>query len=306
MDCGGSGAHAVVKSVTPNVLPLGAITSFTGAGTNTGDITGASWMMKMTGVGGVTLLDCKGDDVSKPASCDIGLGMIHVGKATYGGLTFPQESGDITLKDIVTIDLAKGLPSFPLITTTTLTTTARDGKEAFCIKIFSKPVVDATNQLCDPSGPAGQCRTFSFPNAYCDKQNGLCTAIGCTKNEDCRGFTPGSPPDLGATCDDGLCKHSSKPKPPHPGKDTCGATCADPGDCNSPCGNCAGAGATHPGQLGVCRGEGEVAGNVTKEIKTTGNDEAAAGKQCERALALGQQAAAAARRACGEGPGESG
>ena len=124
------------------MLPLGASTSFTGSGTNTGEITAASWTMKMTGVGGVTLLNCKGDDASKPASCNIGLGVIHVGKATYGGLTFPQESGDITLKDIVTIDLAKGLPSFALSTTTTLTTYAQDGKEAFCVKILSKPMAE--------------------------------------------------------------------------------------------------------------------------------------------------------------------
>ena len=75
-DCG-QHAHAVVKSVMPNDMQLGGTTAFTGAGTSTGDITSASWHMKMTGVGGVTLLDCGGDDASIAAECSIGLGPIH-------------------------------------------------------------------------------------------------------------------------------------------------------------------------------------------------------------------------------------
>jgi hypothetical protein len=138
-DCG-SNAHAVVKSVTPNVMQLGGTTAFTGAGTNTGDITSASWTMRMTGVGGVTLLDCSGDDASVAAECNIGLGPVHVGKATYVP-PFPFHSGDISLDDIVSIELPAGLPSFALRTTTTLTATAQDGQQAFCVQITSEPTM---------------------------------------------------------------------------------------------------------------------------------------------------------------------
>ena len=67
-DCG-TNAHSVVTSVSPNTLPLGGQTCFTGKGTNNFVTTSASWTMKMTGVAGVTLLNCKGDDASKPAEC---------------------------------------------------------------------------------------------------------------------------------------------------------------------------------------------------------------------------------------------
>jgi len=137
-DCG-ENAHAVVKSISPKVLPLGSTTAFTGAGTNTGEITGSSWTMKMTGVGGSVLLSCSGADATKPATCPISLGPIHVGTAAFGGIKFPQESGDITLTDIVSITLPKGLPSFATKTETTLTSTAQDGKQAFCVKILSAP-----------------------------------------------------------------------------------------------------------------------------------------------------------------------
>ena len=137
-DCGNN-AHSVVTSVTPNSLPLGGQTCFTGKGTNNFVTTSASWTMKMTGVGGITLLNCKGDDASKPAQCNIGLGPIHVGKASYAGLSFPFQTGDLSLDNMVCISLPTGLPSFALSTVTTLTATAQDGQESFCVKIMSAP-----------------------------------------------------------------------------------------------------------------------------------------------------------------------
>ena len=94
----------------------------------------------MTGVGGVTLLSCSGTDATVGAECPIGLGPIKIGKAAYGGLKFPFETGDITLANLVSITLPKGLPSFALSTTTTLESIAQDGKQAFCVKILSKPM----------------------------------------------------------------------------------------------------------------------------------------------------------------------
>ena len=40
---------------------------------------------------------------------------------------------------MVCISLPTGLPSFALNTVTTLTATAQDGKESFCVKIMSAP-----------------------------------------------------------------------------------------------------------------------------------------------------------------------
>ena len=85
------------------------------------------------------VMQWRGADSSKSASCPIGLGPIKIGSAAFGGLKFPFESGNITLTDIVSISLPSGLPSFAMTTETTLTSTAQDGKQAFCVKIKSAP-----------------------------------------------------------------------------------------------------------------------------------------------------------------------
>ena len=119
-------------------------------------------------------------------------------------------------------------------------------------------------QRCDPSAGDSQCWSFEYPHAFCDKGNGICTPIGCKKNSDCRHeVNPWTPVDPGATCDVGVCRHSVGPKPsPGPGPNTCGARCASAGDCSAPCDDCAGSGATHPGQWGVCRGNPRAAASI--------------------------------------------
>merc|ERR1719181_1738586 len=56
-DCG-SGADAKITSLSPDTIELGATTAFTGAGDLSKDITGGTYKMTMTGVGGVSLLSC--------------------------------------------------------------------------------------------------------------------------------------------------------------------------------------------------------------------------------------------------------
>jgi len=136
-DCG-SNADAKITSLTPDTIPLGATTDFTGGGDLNKDITGGTYKMTMTGVGGVTLLNCNGD-AAKPSKCSIGIGPVKVGTAAYGGIQLPQKSGKVTLPKIVSVALPEGLPSFATKTVTTLTVTDSDGAEAFCAKISTAP-----------------------------------------------------------------------------------------------------------------------------------------------------------------------
>jgi len=136
-DCG-SGADAKITTLTPDTIILGGTTKFTGGGDLIKDITGGTYTMKMTGVGGVSLLSCKGD-AAVSASCNIGLGPIKVGTATYGAVAFPVKNGTVSLPDIVSVALPKGLPSFATKTITTLTVSDQDGIEAFCAKITTAP-----------------------------------------------------------------------------------------------------------------------------------------------------------------------
>jgi hypothetical protein len=136
-DCGVN-ADAKISSLTPDTIQLGATTDFTGGGDLSKDVTGGTWQMTMTGVGGVSLLKCNGD-AATPAKCNIGLGPFKVGTASYGGVQLPVKKGHTSLPKIVSVQLPAGLPNFALKTTTTLTVTDQDGTEAFCAKISTAP-----------------------------------------------------------------------------------------------------------------------------------------------------------------------
>jgi len=139
-DCG-TNADAKITTLTPDTIVLGATTAFTGGGDLTKDVTGGTFKMTMTGVGGVTLLSCSGD-ATKSAVCPIGLGPINVGTASYGAFALPQKAGHVTLPKIVSVALPTGLPGFATKTITTLTVTDSGGAECFCAKITTTPKDD--------------------------------------------------------------------------------------------------------------------------------------------------------------------
>jgi len=140
-DCGAD--DATVTGLTPNALTLGQSQAFTGNGTNKKHITGGTFKMSMTGIGGVSLLGKCAGDLSSAADCSIGLGPITIGKLSFGGLKFPQEPGTLSLPDVTTISLPKALPKFALSTTTKLEATDQDGATMICLEIYSKAAADA-------------------------------------------------------------------------------------------------------------------------------------------------------------------
>merc|ERR1740121_3514702 len=79
-DCGAQ--HVVVTGVSPSQFKLGEDTIITGEGDLDDTETGGTYTMKMTGIGGVSLLDCSGD-AATPKKCSIGLGPISVGSLSY-------------------------------------------------------------------------------------------------------------------------------------------------------------------------------------------------------------------------------
>ena len=135
-DCGAD--DATVTGLTPNSLNLGQSQAFIGSGTNKKHITGGTFKMSMTGVGGVSLLGKCTGDLASPASCNIGLGPITIGKLSYGGLKFPQEPGALSMPGVTTISLPASLPKFALTTTTRLETVDQDGATTICLEIYSK------------------------------------------------------------------------------------------------------------------------------------------------------------------------
>jgi len=138
-DCAPAGADAKITTLTPDTIVLGATTKFTGGGVLKKDLTGGTYTMTMTGIGGVSLLSCQGD-ASVAATCPIGLGPIKVGTAQYGAVKFPVKAGDaVSLPDIVSVALPVGLPAFATKTITTLTVKDSAGTEAFCAQITTTP-----------------------------------------------------------------------------------------------------------------------------------------------------------------------
>lgn len=153
-DCGVS-ADAKVTEVTPDTIVLGGTTNFAGSGELTAkDITGGTYEMSMSGVGGIALLgNCKGD-ASTSATCNIGVGPVKIGTAKFGGVSFPVKKGDVALPNLVAVTLPTGLPSFALSTTTTLKVNDQDGAQALCVQIMTKPksadTVDSINDSPKP------------------------------------------------------------------------------------------------------------------------------------------------------------
>jgi hypothetical protein len=136
-DCG-SNADAVVKSVTPPSMPLGGTTTITGTGQLNKDVTGASFAMKTTGVGGIKLLDCSADDASKPASCPLKAFGVTVGTISFNGVKFPLKAGAISGVPSMDVKLPASLPKFATGTTTTLTVTASSGEQVLCVAVTTK------------------------------------------------------------------------------------------------------------------------------------------------------------------------
>merc|ERR1711865_327213 len=157
-------------TLNPDTIELGAATAFTGGGDLTKDVTGGTFKMTMSGVGGVSLLSCSGD-ASKSAECPIGLGHIKGGTATYGAFAFPQKAGPVTLPKIVSVDLPTGLPGFATKTITTLDVADSDGNQAFCAKITTAPKdTNAVQPIVDSED--------SWRSALTDVSNAKCEGDG--------------------------------------------------------------------------------------------------------------------------------
>jgi hypothetical protein len=136
-DCG-KNADAVVKSVTPSSMPLGGTTTITGTGQLKKDVTGASFAMKTTGIGGIKLLDCSAADASKPATCPLKAFGVSVGSIAFNGVKFPMKSGAVSGVPSMDVKLPASLPKFATGTTTTLTVTANSGEEVMCVAVTTK------------------------------------------------------------------------------------------------------------------------------------------------------------------------
>merc|ERR1712232_1356402 len=125
-DCGDSSTDAKVTDVEPKSLPSGSTTVVTGSGTLKTDVTGGTYSMTMTGVGGLKLLDCSGD-ASQAQTCDVKAPIFgKVGSLGYQPVSFPIKAGDISGIPKVGVTLKAGLPAALEATTTTLQVTGSD------------------------------------------------------------------------------------------------------------------------------------------------------------------------------------
>jgi len=136
-DCGDSSTHAKVTDVTPHSITPGTTTTISGTGTLDEDITDGNFDMKMTGVGGVSLMTCSGD-ASKAQSCSIKVGPIPIGTMSFEGVTFPVKKGTISGIPKVSVKLPATLPKFATATTTTLHVTTKSGDKVICVEIMTK------------------------------------------------------------------------------------------------------------------------------------------------------------------------
>jgi hypothetical protein len=147
----GSGASATITDLSPTTLQLGTTTSIGGTGKLTKDVTGGTWTMSMTGVGGVNLIKGCSGDASTPKTCKIGLGPISIGSGKFGGVPMPVKAGpSVKLPNLVAITLPSGIPGFATKTTTTLNVKASDGSLVFCAQIKSAPADDADRVAVTP------------------------------------------------------------------------------------------------------------------------------------------------------------
>merc|ERR1712187_544990 len=136
-DCGDSSTDAVVNDVEPKTLATGATTVITGSGSLKKDVTGGTYSMRMTGVGGLKLLDCSGD-ASHAQTCDVKAPLLgKVGSLSYQPVSFPIKAGDISGIPKVGVTLKAGLPAALEATTTTLQVTGSDGDKVICVKIMT-------------------------------------------------------------------------------------------------------------------------------------------------------------------------
>jgi len=133
-DCGDSSTDVVVTDVEPKSLPTGSTTLVSGSGSLKKDVTGGTYSMTMTGVGGIKLLDCNGD-ASQAQSCDVKAPLFgKVGSLAYQPVNFPIKAGDITGIPKVGVTLNAGLPAQLESTTTTLQVTGSDGDKVICVR----------------------------------------------------------------------------------------------------------------------------------------------------------------------------
>jgi hypothetical protein len=132
-DCGDASTHTKITAVTPPSLPLGGKTTITGTGTLDKDVSDSTFDMKITGVGGIKLLDCSGD-ASQTKTCKLPLG---TGTMTFEGESFPVKQGTTSVK--VDLSLASSLPASLQKTTTTVTAVDKAGEKIFCLEVDTAP-----------------------------------------------------------------------------------------------------------------------------------------------------------------------
>eukprot|EP00930_Biecheleria_cincta_P058434 TRINITY_DN4426_c0_g1_i4.p1 TRINITY_DN4426_c0_g1~~TRINITY_DN4426_c0_g1_i4.p1 ORF type:complete len:167 (-),score=36.59 TRINITY_DN4426_c0_g1_i4:711-1211(-) len=126
-DCGDASYHAKVTDVEPKQIATGSTTDITGSGHLDEDISGATFDMEMTGLGGLKLVQNCGGDGSQQKECDIQALGVKVGSLTYKPITFPIKAGDVTGISTVAAALNSGIPAVAESTTTTLKVTASNG-----------------------------------------------------------------------------------------------------------------------------------------------------------------------------------
>merc|ERR1712232_562547 len=128
-DCGDSSTHAKITSVTPSTISLGALTTITGTGSLDEDVNDGTFDMKVVGIGGTQLLECKGD-ASASKTCNLPLG---TGSITFDGVKFPLKAGPQPIN--VDLKLSSTLPASLAKTKTTVTAASKSGDKLFCLEV---------------------------------------------------------------------------------------------------------------------------------------------------------------------------
>eukprot|EP00658_Telonema_sp_P-2_P064932 TRINITY_DN54297_c0_g1_i1.p2 TRINITY_DN54297_c0_g1~~TRINITY_DN54297_c0_g1_i1.p2 ORF type:complete len:199 (+),score=46.40 TRINITY_DN54297_c0_g1_i1:144-740(+) len=146
-DCGVN-ADAKILTVTPSSIALGATTTLTGTGTLNKQVTGGTFTMTMTGIGGLKLVDCSGD-ASKAQSCDIKVLGLKLGSLDFAGVTFPVPAGPTSGIPKISVTLPKNLPASASSTTTDVTVTDTAGNQMMCITVDTKPAAMAASSSED-------------------------------------------------------------------------------------------------------------------------------------------------------------
>jgi hypothetical protein len=134
-NCGNS-PTVTVTAVEPTQFTLGTTATISGSGNVAAEISGGTWEMTMTGLGGVQLLNnCKGAVSSTPQSCSIAMGPIALGEASYLGLPIPIAAGTLNNVSYASVSLPASLPSFATSVQTQFTASNADGSPLMCVSL---------------------------------------------------------------------------------------------------------------------------------------------------------------------------